>query len=70
MADLDRRCSGPLADRERCGARATLICTDASGLQWFACEAHKDDDGGADGCRGVVVHREPIAQWLMRSAGW
>lgn len=60
-----RRCSGPL-DGERCGKPATLVCTDASGLQWFACEAHRDDDGGAEGTRGRVVKVEPIEAWLRR----
>jgi hypothetical protein len=36
-------------------------------LQWFACEAHRDDDHGATDCRGVVVHSEPICDWLKRN---
>lgn len=67
LEPLDRRCTGPMSADEHCGAPATLICTDASRLQWFACELHKEDDHGASGVRGAVVHAEPIEQWLERN---
>ena len=62
-----RRCLGPLSSPEPCGKAATLVCTDASGLQWFACDAHADDDGGVEACRGVVVRTELLALWLERN---
>lgn len=62
---MRRTCTGPLSG-PWCGEPATFICTDADHMQWFACEAHRDDDHGATNARGVVVHSEPIAEWRKR----
>lgn len=50
-----RRCNGGPAG-PWCGAPAELVCTDASGLAWFACRAHQ---------RGAILV-ERLAAFLRR----
>lgn len=57
-----RKCQGP---HGWCGELATVVCTAADKLQWFACdrdEHHVDDEGRK-------ASLEPIGGWFTRNLG-
>ena len=58
--DRLRKCQGP---HGWCGLRATVVCTAADRLQWFACDRpeHQRDLGGAP-----AAAFEPIGPWFAR----
>ena len=53
-------------DEERCGAPATVVCRCADGLEWFACDKHKQAPSvpGLD----APVSATPIVEWFERIA--
>lgn len=54
-----RRCNGLIEGSVvRCEHVATVVCTDATGLQWYACEAPAH--------RPKAVKTEPVADFFAR----
>lgn len=49
---------------QHCGAFATVVCRDAAGLEWFACDAHKHESSVPG--FNAPVSSTPIEQWFLR----